>query len=94
MINVHLAEERVGPFREGLLLGGFSFVLKLLNPSLFETGVVGLSRHRMWDMSDCTCMASGDRRFLDNFFDLNFISITFERKSKVLEVFLDISLVR
>ena len=49
---------------------------------------------RMWDMSDCTCMASGDRRFLGNFFDLNFISITFERKSKVLEVFLDISLVR
>ena len=49
---------------------------------------------RMWNMSDCTCMASGDRRFLGNFFDLNFISITFERKSKVLEVFLDISLVR
>ena len=49
---------------------------------------------RMWDMSDCTCMASGDRRFLGNFFDLNFISITFERKSKVLEVFLDMSLVR
>ena len=35
---------------------------------------------RMWDMSDCTFMASGDRRFLGNFFDLNFISITFERK--------------
>ena len=34
-------------------------------------------------MSDCTCMASGDRRFLGNFFDLNFISITFKRKSKV-----------
>ena len=49
---------------------------------------------RMWDTSDCTCIASGDCRFLSNFFDLNFISITSERKCKVLEVFLDMSLVK
>ena len=48
----------------------------------------------MWDMSNCTCMASGDCRFLGNFFDLYFISLTFERKSEVLEAFLDMSLVR
>ena len=38
---------------------------------------------RMWDMSDCTSMASSDRRLLGNFFDLNF-------KSKVFDIFLDI----
>ena len=48
----------------------------------------------MWDMSDCTCMAFGDCQFLGNFLGSNFISIMFERKSKVLEVFLDMSLVR
>ena len=47
----------------------------------------------MWDMSNSTCMASGVCRFLSNYFDLNFISITFERKSKVLKVFLDMSVV-
>ena len=49
---------------------------------------------RMWDMSDCIFMASSDCRFLGNFIDLNFISITFERNSKVLEVFFGMSLVR
>ena len=48
---------------------------------------------RMWDMSDCTCMASGDRRFSGNFFNLYFISITFERNFKVFKVFSDMSLV-
>ena len=48
----------------------------------------------MWDMADCTCMASGDRRFSGNFFDLYFVSTTFERKSKVFLVFSDMSLVR
>ena len=38
----------------------------------------------MWDMFNCTCMASSDCRFPGNFFDLNFISITLERKSKVM----------
>ena len=56
--------------------------------------IILLITMRMWDMSNCTCMASGDRRFLGNFFDLYFISLTFERKSKVLEAFLDMSLVR
>ena len=60
-------------------------VLKIVNNSV---------QSRMWDISNCTCMASGDRRFLGNFFDLYFISLTFERKSKVLEAFLDMSLVR
>ena len=32
--------------------------------------------------------------FWGNFFDLYFISLTFERKSKVLEAFLDMSLAR
>ena len=49
---------------------------------------------RIWDMSDCIFMASRDRRFLGNFFDLNFISKIFERKSKVLKVFLNMSSVR
>ena len=53
--------------------------------------VVG--QERMWDMSNCTYMASGDHRFLSIFFDLYFISITFERKFKAFKVFLDMSLV-
>ena len=48
---------------------------------------------RMWDMSNCTYMASGDRRFSGIFFDLYFISITFEKKFKVFKVFSDMSLV-
>ena len=72
----------------------------LLTPTLYNMfGSDYITRtmsyeQRMWDMSDCTFMASGVCRFLGNFFVLNFISITFEMKSKVLEVFLDMSLVR
>ena len=51
-------------------------------------------KYRIWDMSNCTSMASGDCQFLGNFFDLNFISTTFERKSKVFVLFPDMSLVR
>ena len=51
-------------------------------------------KYRMWDMSDCICMASGDRRFSGNFFALYFISITFERNFKVFKVFSDMSLVK
>ena len=49
---------------------------------------------RMRDMSNCTCMASGDRRFLGDLFNSNFISTMFERKSKVFILFSDMSLVR
>ena len=41
----------------------------------------------MWDMADCTCMASGECQFLGHFFDLKFIST----KYYVFVVFSDMS---
>ena len=71
----------------------FDFLMVLFQLFELSGGYSPSERYRMWDMSDCTCMASGECRFLGNFFDLNFISMTFERKSKVLKVFLDMSVV-
>ena len=52
-----------------------------------------VSSNRMWDMSNRTSMASGDRRFFVDLFSLYFTLGTFERESKAFEVLLDVSLV-
>ena len=59
-----------------------------------ETWIIGLVLLRMWDMSNCTFMASVDRRFLVKNFPLYFTLGTSERKSKTFEVLFDISFVR